>query len=146
MQTRPDYYYRQSAVIPLRHGASGLELLMITSRKRRRWIVPKGVVEPDLSPAVSAAKEADEEAGIRGRVLPDPLGTYEYEKWGGTCVVEVYAMMVEQVLEHWQEEFRGREWVDLETAAGRVREPALAQLIDGLPRKLGEQGAPGKSV
>lgn len=137
MKTKPDYYYRQSAVIPFRQRRAGIEVLMITSRKKRRWIVPKGVVEPDLSPAASAVKEASEEAGIRGRVLPDPLGTYEYEKWGGTCVVEVYAMAVEQVLERWPEEFRGREWVDLARAAERAREPALKEIIAGLEHALG---------
>ena len=146
MQTRPDYYYRQSAVIPFRQDPKGLEVMLITTRKRRRWIVPKGIVEPDLTPGASAAKEAEEEAGIRGRVLPDRLGTYEYEKWGGTCVVEVYAMAVEQVLEHWPEEFRGREWVAFDEAARRVREPGLAQMIAGLPEILGERVAPGRSV
>jgi phosphohistidine phosphatase len=136
MRTRPDYYYRQSAVIPFRHGPSGLEVLMITTRKKRRWIVPKGVVEPDLSPAVSAAKEADEEAGVRGRVLADPLGSYAYEKWGGTCVVEVFAMAVEQVRDHWPEEFRGREWVDLDESARRVREPELRRMIANLPATI----------
>ena len=132
MQSKPDYYYRQSAVIPFRRGRSGFEVLLITNRKRCRWIVPKGVVEPDLSPADSAAKEAYEEAGIKGRVLPDPLGFYEYEKWGGTCRVEVYAMEVEQELETWPEGFRDREWVSAAQAAERVREPELKGLIEGL--------------
>jgi phosphohistidine phosphatase len=140
MHTRPDYYYRQSAVIPFRQEPSGLQVLMITTRKKRRWIVPKGIVEPDMSPGASAAKEAHEEAGIQGRVLPDALGTYHYEKWGGTCVVDVYAMEVERVLEHWPEEFRSREWVDLGEAARRVRETALKRMIEGLERELADRG------
>jgi phosphohistidine phosphatase len=138
MQTRPDYYYRQSAVIPYRQGPSGLEVLLITTRKKRRWIVPKGIVGPDLSPAASAAKEAHEEAGIQGHVLPDPIGTYEYEKWGGMCVVEVYAMAVERVLERWAEDFRGREWVDLPESVRRVREPALKRMIEELGWEIGD--------
>jgi phosphohistidine phosphatase len=131
MRTRPDYFYRQSAVIPFRQVPSGMEVLLITSRKKRRWIVPKGVVEPDLTPAESAAKEAHEEAGVQGRVLPDPLGTYEHEKWGGTCVVEVYAMAVERVQDRWAEDFRDRVWVDPAEAARRVREPVLKRMIEG---------------
>jgi phosphohistidine phosphatase len=132
MQTKPDYFYRQSAVIPFRTGPSGLEVLLITSRKRRRWIVPKGVVEPDLSAADSAANEAFEEAGLHGRVLPAPLGSYEYEKWGGTCRVEVYAMAVERELDDWPEAFRDRAWLTTAEAAERVDEPALKDLIGRL--------------
>jgi len=132
MLVKPDYYYRQSAVVPFRHGRSGLEVLLITSRKRRRWIVPKGVVEPYLSAADSAAKEAYEEAGIKGRVLAVPLGSYEYEKWGGTCRVEVFAMAVDQELGSWPEAFRDRAWVSPFKAAGLVREPELKGMIERL--------------
>jgi phosphohistidine phosphatase len=70
----PAWMYRQSAVIPYRRGPSGLEVLLVTSRKGTRWVLPKGVVEPDLSPAASAAKEALEEAGVRGPIDDEPLG------------------------------------------------------------------------
>ncbi|WP_371514877.1 NUDIX domain-containing protein [Brevundimonas denitrificans] len=33
-----------------------------------RWIFPKGMVEDDMTPARSAAKEAWEEAGVRGDI------------------------------------------------------------------------------
>jgi phosphohistidine phosphatase len=132
METKPDYYFRQSAVIPFRQGPSGLEVMLITSRKRRRWVVPKGIVEPDLSEAESAAKEALEEAGIEGRVLPRPVGRYEYAKWGGTCHVDVFAMEVEQELDDWLESFRDREWVSPAEAADRVREQELKEMILGL--------------
>jgi 8-oxo-dGTP pyrophosphatase MutT (NUDIX family) len=95
--------YRQSAVIPYRRGPSGLEVLLVTSRKGTRWVLPKGVVEPDLSPAASAAKEALEEAGVRGAIDDEPLGTYQYWKWGGTCTVQVFAMEVEEEVAHWPE-------------------------------------------
>lgn len=71
----PEWMYRQSAVIPYRFGADGLEVLLITSRKRKRWVLPKGVVEPGMTPAGSAEKEAFEEAGIEGRVDDRPLGS-----------------------------------------------------------------------
>jgi len=129
METKPDYFYRQSAVIPFRRGHAGLEIMLITSRKRRRWVVPKGIVEPGLTEAESAAKEALEEAGITGRVLPKPVGSFEYEKWGGTCQVAVYAMEVEQELATWLEEFRDREWVNSAEAADRVLEPKLKEMI-----------------
>ena len=65
---KPEQWYRQSAVIPYRltqqieTGPPSVEVLLITSRKRKRWVIPKGIVEPKLSPLESALKEAYEEA------------------------------------------------------------------------------------
>jgi 8-oxo-dGTP pyrophosphatase MutT (NUDIX family) len=126
----PDWMYRQSAVIPYRHGIDGLEVLLITSRKRKRWVLPKGVVEPGMTPADSAAKEAFEEAGIEGTVDGRPLGSYRYRKWGGTCTVEVFAMRVAEETAGWPEaDIRTREWVPLADAAGRVEEADLKRMI-----------------
>ena len=133
MRQVPEHYYTQSAVIPYRQRREGLEVLMITSRKRKRWVVPKGVKEPDLSPQDSAAKEALEEAGIQGFVSATPIGSYAYQKWGGTCTVEVFAMHVQEVLEEWEESFREREWVTVEEATRRVKEPELKRLLKRLP-------------
>ena len=33
---------RQVAALPWRRGEAGLEILMITSRETRRWVIPKG--------------------------------------------------------------------------------------------------------
>lgn len=129
VRTKPDGYYEQSAVIPYRLRDGRLEVLLITSRKRKRWVLPKGVREPDLSAAESAAKEALEEAGIGGRVSAEAVGRYAYRKWGGTCRVEVFAMEVESVLDRWAEDFREREWLTPEEAARRVDEPALQRLL-----------------
>ena len=123
--------YRQSAVIPYRRGPSGLEVLLVTSRKGTRWVLPKGVVEPDLSPAVSAAKEALEEARVRGAIDDEPLGTYQYRKWGGTCTVQVFAMEVEEEVADWPEAgLRRRAWLTVDDARRRVDEVALRQIFD----------------
>lgn len=129
----PDYYYNQSAVIPVRGAGEALRVLMISSRTGKRWVFPKGIVEPELSPRESAAKEAFEEAGIEGEVLPEPVGAYTYEKWGGTCAVAVFVMRVEQVAGAWLESFRKREWVTPEEAIRRVREERLQEILRALP-------------
>ena len=137
MGDRPDYFYTQSAVVPFRTRGEQLEILMISSRKRRRWVIPKGIKEPELSALDSAAKEAMEEAGVCGKVLPQPLGTYQYPKWGGTCSVEVFAMQVEQMHDEWEESYRDREWVSLEEAVSRSEDPGLKQILRNLAGRLG---------
>ena len=136
--TVPPWFYRQSAVIPIRRRDGALDVLMITSRSGKRWVVPKGVVEPDLSPADSAANEAWEEAGVRGSVRPGTVGTYQYQKWNGTCTVEVFVLDVERVEDTWPEQdLRQRRWVDVNEAADLVKEEGLAAMI----RALGPAGS-----
>ncbi len=136
MAKKPESFYRQSGVIPYRFHDARLEILLITSLKRKRWIIPKGIVEPDLTPAQSAAQEAEEEAGISGEVSAEPLGTYKYAKWGGTCHVEVFSMRVTSVLEQWQERgHRERRWFPVDEAAARVREKVLKSMMLQLPER-----------
>jgi 8-oxo-dGTP pyrophosphatase MutT (NUDIX family) len=135
MPTAPPWFYRQSAAIPLRYRAGSVDVLLITSRSGKRWVIPKGVVEPNLSPAESAAKEAWEEAGVRGSVRPGSVGTYQYQKWGGTCIVEVFVLPVERLEDTWPEQdARRRRWVDVEEAAELVREDGLAAILRALSR------------
>ena len=133
MRTKPDYFYQQSAVIPFRERGDSLEVLVISSRRKRRTVIPKGVKEPDMSAQDSAAKEALEEAGVEGDVLPDSLGSYEYEKWGGTCTVDVYAMEVKKVHDDWPENFRDRQWVSLVEAVALLGEQDLKVIVQSLP-------------
>ena len=108
-------------------------MLLVTSRSGKRWVIPKGIVEPDLSPAASAAKEAWEEAGVRGSVRPGSLGTYRYQKWGGTCTVEVFVLDVVRLEDAWPEQaLRRRCWFGIDRAAGLVREEDLAEMIRAL--------------
>jgi len=125
----PEHFYRQSAALPFRHDRGSLEILLITSRRKKRWVIPKGVVELDLDPATSAAREALEEAGIEGELSSRSIGSYQYEKWGGTCSVEVFSMAVETTYNAWPESYRDRHWLDPVEAADRVNEPALKKII-----------------
>ncbi|NJD25429.1 MAG: NUDIX domain-containing protein [Betaproteobacteria bacterium] len=129
----------QSAVIPYRRTKGGLEFLLVTSRSGKRWVIPKGVKEPGLNAAASAAKEALEEAGVRGTVDPDPLGTFTYEKWGGTCSVNVFGLAVSECLPEGErtESHRKRCWLPPEEAAERLDEPRLRSLVTRLAARLG---------
>lgn len=136
MKLRPEYYYQQSAVVPVRRQGKKIQILMITSRKKKRWVIPKGIIESYLSPEDSAAKEALEEAGILGEVLPGLLGTYQYEKWGGICAVQVFVMKVTQMQDVWMEDFRERAWLSIKDAMARIEEAPLRKMIKHLPDHL----------
>jgi 8-oxo-dGTP pyrophosphatase MutT (NUDIX family) len=69
----PESIYRQSGAVPFRVRDGTIEVLLITSLTSGRWIIPKGIIEPPLSSAASAAQEAFEEAGVRGE-LSGPVG------------------------------------------------------------------------
>jgi 8-oxo-dGTP pyrophosphatase MutT (NUDIX family) len=119
----------------------GLEVLLITSLNSKRWIVPKGWPEPDLSPAENAAREAFEEAGVTGKIAAQPIGTYHYlkeKKDGGgvPCSVEVFALAVTKQLDDWPEKnSRELAWLSAEQAAARVSEPGLRQMLKDFRRQ-----------
>lgn len=137
MSQAPEWIYNQSGVIPYRYTPQGFEVLLITSRKRKRWVIPKGIVEHHLSPAESAGQEAWEEAGIQGELSDTPMGLYRYQKWGGTCRVKVFLLQVKTILDEWPESaMRSREWLSVAEAAHRVNEANLKQMILSLPETL----------
>jgi 8-oxo-dGTP pyrophosphatase MutT (NUDIX family) len=134
MEQNSSWIYNQSGVIPFRLNNEELEILLITSRRKRRWVIPKGIIEGSLSPQESAAKEAYEEAGITGTVHTKMLGQYQYNKWGGTCTVRVYLLEVKEIMDDWPEDFfRDRQWVSIPEAQERIEEADLRNIIAKLP-------------
>lgn len=139
--TKPAYFYRQSGVVPFRLKNNQYEILLITTRKRRRWTIPKGIVEPGLAAAASAVKEAWEEAGIRGSLLPDLLGVYQQRKWGKDCCIDVFLFQVEAEAGVWPESgFRQRRWFPVAEVHKAVDNDDLKHLLQQLPERLSGQG------
>ena len=134
---------QQSGVIPYRvskaaaDGRTSLEILLVTSRKRQRWGIPKGLIEPAMSPQASAAKEAFEEAGVIGEIAAKPLGSYQTIKMQKTCEVQVFPLEVTVELKDWPESaFRVRVWLSLDDAVKRIKKKELQALIRKLPGVL----------
>ena len=131
---KPAWMFEQSGVIPYRFEDGQLEIMLITSQRRKRWIIPKGIVEADMTPQESALTEAWEEAGITGRVFDEKIGCYEYDKWGGTCHVKVFLFEVKSVFSTWPEDItRDRAWLNVDEASERVDEADLKVLIKSMP-------------
>ena len=112
-----------------------LEVLLITSLNSKRWILPKGWPEPDLTPAQSAAREAFEEAGVTGRISDTPVGTYHYlkEKKDGSglpCSVDVFTLAVTRQLHDWPEKgARTLAWMPLDQAIIQISELGLRPVL-----------------
>jgi phosphohistidine phosphatase len=129
--------YDQASAVPFRRRDGDLEFCLITSMSKRRWCFPKGIIDPGETPAETALKEAEEEAGLRGRIVGDPLGEYEYSKWGRVLRVLVLLMEVDHADDHWLEaEHRQRRWMGAEEAAERLVPARLDPFIDAVLQSL----------
>jgi 8-oxo-dGTP pyrophosphatase MutT (NUDIX family) len=130
MNRRPFGFYTQAAAIPYRIEGGEVEILLVTSRKNGRWIVPKGMIGLRASPGDTARREAFEEAGVLGEINSTPIGTYRNRKWGGEWTVAVYMMEVHTEVDRWPESSqRQRRWVEASLAAGMVDKKKLSRLI-----------------
>jgi 8-oxo-dGTP pyrophosphatase MutT (NUDIX family) len=132
---------KQVAALPIRINAQGkLEVLLVTSRQTRRWVIPKGWRSKRLSDADAAAREAQQEAGVTGKVLKKPVGSYSYFKRDDDgfrpVEVSVYVLKVQDQQKRWKEiDQRKRRWLSVSQAAELVQEPALATVIKRLKPK-----------
>ena len=110
------------------------EILLVTSLRTRRWILPKGWPHDGMSLAQSAANEATEEAGIIGVVAPEPVGRYHYlkEKSGSAlpCAVEIFPLFVTGQRDNWPEKgSRELLWLPAEQAAAKIAEIGLKRIL-----------------
>jgi 8-oxo-dGTP pyrophosphatase MutT (NUDIX family) len=125
----------QVAALPWRKTADRVEVMLITSRETRRWVLPKGWPEGNEELWDAAAREASEEAGVAGSIAHRELGRYYYAKLLSSgaekrCEVHVFPMRIDEVREKWPErKQRERSWFSPAEAARSVRERDLAELI-----------------
>jgi 8-oxo-dGTP pyrophosphatase MutT (NUDIX family) len=82
-------------------------------------------------------QEAWEEAGLRGRILGESVGSYEYKKAGVLLTVAVYLMEVEIEAEQWEEqELRRRRWVPAADAARMLETHPAWSLVEEACKRL----------
>lgn len=127
---------RQVAALPYRTSTQGhVEVMLITSRETRRWVIPKGNAIAGLKPHETAAEEAFEEAGLSGIGCPAALGYFRYEKRLSrgdlrATTVQVFPLAVTRQAEVWPElGERECRWFSLSEAAEAVDEPELKVMI-----------------
>lgn len=126
----------QSAAIPYRivDGAR-VEVMLVTSRRRGRWVLPKGKVKQGMLPHRSAKQEAFEEAGVLGEIETVPVGSYRQRKVSADgkdieVAVQAFAMRVTDEQRSWPEmRERKRSWMPLADAIQTIRDAEIRSLL-----------------
>jgi 8-oxo-dGTP pyrophosphatase MutT (NUDIX family) len=134
----------QYAALPYRFtSAAALEILLVTTRTSKRWIIPKGWPIKGLRPAKSAAREAFEEAGVIGKIGMKSVGLFAYNKSLDehgvevNCEVKVFPLLVKRQSEAWPEfEQRLVQWADPVKAVSLIKEPGLKKLMATFAKRV----------
>lgn len=128
----------QAGAICLHDG----KVLLISSLDTGRWIIPKGWPMAGRTLAGAAMQEAWEEAGIRGRLRTDPVGSFTYDKRGKSGLpreteVSVYVIDVTGISDSYPEAGRRtRRFLPPAEAAELVEEPGLKALLRAIPESV----------
>lgn len=136
----------QYGALPWRMREDGVQILLVTSRRTRRWIIPKGWPVEGCKPTDAAMREAEEEAGVTGLIDKVPAGQFRYMKVlrNGVelpCRVEVFPLEVTEESPDWDEmDARERRWCSVAEAVAAVLEPQLKMMI----RRFGARLAAAK--
>ncbi len=126
--------YKQFGALPYRMRDEDIEILLITTRKKRRWSIPKGWPIKNITPQRTAAVEAYEEAGVRGATSSKKVGKFKKKrlknKRSVVCDVEIFPLQVSSLQRSWPEKHeRSRVWVKPNEAAKLVKKPGLRRAI-----------------
>ncbi len=120
-------FVRQAAAIPIRNN----KVCLVTSSNGKRWVIPKGLIDPGSTAGETALNEAWEEAGLVGSLSSEPVGTYLYKKLGRTYHVIVFLMQVTRATAVWPErDLRRRIWIGVDSALEHIEDEGLRELIE----------------
>jgi len=126
----------QSAAIIHRFSHDGQqEVLLVTSRRTGRWVVPKGTVRLGEHPAKAAEREALEEAGIVGVARIEPIANFVRTNKPADnrpLPVQVFLIEPEAQLPVWNEMHqRRRIWASVDEAIRIVSNANMRQVLLG---------------
>ena len=120
--------------IPFAIRGDRMAILFVTSQRRGRWILPKGLIKPKESHKQCCKREAFEEAGVHGKFLRNFPITASIGKASSGSISHVavtyYPLLVTEQSDSWPEDTkRQRHWALLDDAALVTDRDDLRQLI-----------------
>lgn len=141
---------QQVGALPYQIVDGQLVVLLVTSSTRQRWVLPKGGIEDGETPAEAALREAQEEAGVTGKIAADPVGSYNDLKLGKKrlreVMIDIFPLRVKKQFPDWDEDGkRHRQWVTCDEARRLVSIPDLVPIITSLERQMNEDAEASKS-
>jgi 8-oxo-dGTP pyrophosphatase MutT (NUDIX family) len=130
-------FVEQAGAVVYRRGDDGFKVLIVRARKNPSdWIFPKGHIEPDETPAQAAVREAEEEAGVTGRVVSPLWPALTFEAGGRQLRVQYF--LIEFTGTRNSKEQREIAWLSPSSAREQLTHVAaqalLTTALDNLPR------------
>jgi 8-oxo-dGTP pyrophosphatase MutT (NUDIX family) len=130
-------FVEQAGAIVYRRGDNGFRVLIVRARKNPSdWIFPKGHIEANETAAQAAVREAEEEAGVTGRVVSPVSPALTFESGGRHVRVQYF--LVEFTGTRPSKESREVAWLPPSNAREQLSHAAtqalLTTALDNLPR------------
>ena len=129
----------QYAALPWRLGSEGtLEVLLLRSRPDSRWTIPGGLPCDARTALQTAERAALSEAGVTGRLGPEPVGRYRVTREHPhgrreLSEVTVFGLHVWGTLINWPKDRKVvRRWMKIDDARRSVADPGLADVLSSL--------------
>jgi 8-oxo-dGTP pyrophosphatase MutT (NUDIX family) len=114
----------------------GLEVLLVTTRRTKRWTIPKGWPILGLEPFEAVEREAWEEGGVKGRARKRSFGHFEYRKTLALgqeipALVQVHLLEVHSSRSSFPEKGQRKlRWLPAQDASVAVRDSGLRHLLE----------------
>jgi 8-oxo-dGTP pyrophosphatase MutT (NUDIX family) len=109
----------QAGAIVYRIDDGEVRLLLVRSKKNPEiWVFPKGHIDPGETPAATALRETEEEAGVTGELIGPTGRTLAFQS--GFEWVEVEYFLVRLIAEEDSPEGRQKIWVSPDEAIERL--------------------------
>ena len=129
----------QAAALGYVVNEKGPRYLLVTSRRTRRWIFPKGSVNTGETAPAAAARELAEEAGAIGDAVAEPIGRYRTlkltEKGLVPLEIDLYPVRIRALQPAWPDAAkRERRILPHAEAARLLATPEMVDLLDAFHR------------
>lgn len=129
-------------------GPDGVRVLLINASNGAGLVLPKGGWETDETVEAAARRETVEEAGVRGDLEEEALGSFGYSsskssRLGGSDGISrslafIFVMHVTEELSKWPElDKRTRHWVSVEEACARSKHDWMREVLRAWAKREG---------